>query len=165
MTLTPSTNGLDMAHLMSRGLVACLRGGRRRVLSAINTEVARLYGPYVRLGPLAYVTGHKPWGSRGTPPERGAWGKGWTRVGPGPLFVSGFSWSWNLAKAQSLPGGTWGLPEGPGMPSWELRTHSHRGLVEVRTYQCTPGSLIFPCHVVLLALPHVVGLGAAPHVT
>jgi hypothetical protein len=51
------------------------------------------------------------------------------------------------------------------MPSWELQTRSYRGLVEVRTYQCTPGSLIFPYHVVLLALPHVVGSGAAPRVT
>jgi hypothetical protein len=57
---------------MSRGLVSCLRGGRRRVLSAINAEAARLYGPYVGLGPMAYVTGHKPFGSRGTPPEREA---------------------------------------------------------------------------------------------
>jgi hypothetical protein len=72
MTMTPSASGLDMAHLMSRGLVACLRGGRRRVLSAINAEAAQLYGPYVRLGPLAYVMGHKPCGSRGTPPEREA---------------------------------------------------------------------------------------------
>jgi hypothetical protein len=39
------------------------------------------------------------------------------------------------------------------MLSWELRTRSYRGPMEVRTYQCTPGSLIFPCHVVLLALP------------
>jgi hypothetical protein len=91
--------------------------------------------------------------------------KGWTRVGHGPLFVPGSSWSRNLAKARSLPGGTWDLLEGPGMPSWELRTRSYRGPVEVRTYQCTPGSLIFPCHMVLLALPHVVGLGAAPRVT
>jgi hypothetical protein len=72
VTLTLSANGLDRAHLMSRGLVACLRGGRRCVLSAVNAEAARLYGPYVRLGPLAYVTGHKPCGSHGTPPEREA---------------------------------------------------------------------------------------------
>jgi hypothetical protein len=57
---------------MLRGHVARQRGGRRRVLSAINARVARLYGPYVRLGPLAYVTGHKPRGSSGSPPERGA---------------------------------------------------------------------------------------------
>jgi hypothetical protein len=57
---------------MLRGLVTCLRGGRRRVLSAINAEVARLYGPYVGLGPMAYVMGHKPFGNCGTPPEREA---------------------------------------------------------------------------------------------
>ena len=79
--------------------------------------------------------------------------------------MPGSSWSQNLAKARSLLGGTWGLPEVPDMTSWELQTRLHRGPVEVRTYQCTPGSLIFPCHMVLLALPHVVGLGAAPRVT
>jgi hypothetical protein len=57
---------------MLRGHVARQRGGRRRVLSAINAEAARLYGPYVRLDPLAYVTGHKPRGSSGSPPEREA---------------------------------------------------------------------------------------------
>jgi hypothetical protein len=57
---------------MLRARVARQRGGRQRVLSAINAEVARLYGPYVRLDPLAYVTGHKPRGSSGSPPERGA---------------------------------------------------------------------------------------------
>jgi hypothetical protein len=72
MTLMSSANGLDRAHLMSRGLVACLCGGRRHVLSAINAEAARLHGPYVRLGPLAYVTCHKPFDNCGTPPEREA---------------------------------------------------------------------------------------------
>jgi hypothetical protein len=57
---------------MLRGHVACQRGGRRRVLSAINAVAARLDGPYVRLGPLAYVAGHKPRGSSGFPPEREA---------------------------------------------------------------------------------------------
>jgi hypothetical protein len=67
-TLTPSASGLHKAHLMSRGLVTCQRGGRRRVPSAINAEVERLHGPYVRLDPLAYVTGLKPNGSsRATP--------------------------------------------------------------------------------------------------
>jgi hypothetical protein len=57
---------------MMRGRVARQRGGRQRVLSAINAKIARLYGPYVRLGPLAYVTSHKPRGSSGSPPDRGA---------------------------------------------------------------------------------------------
>jgi hypothetical protein len=55
---------------MLRGHVARQRGGRQRILSAINAGAARLYGPYVRLGLLAYVTGHKPRGSSGSPPER-----------------------------------------------------------------------------------------------
>jgi hypothetical protein len=57
---------------MLRGHVARQHGGRRRVISSINAEAARLYGSYVRLGPLAYVTGHKPLGSSGSPPEREA---------------------------------------------------------------------------------------------
>jgi hypothetical protein len=57
---------------MLRGHVAHQRGDRRRVLSAINEEAVRLYGPYVRLGSLAYVMGHKPRGSSESPPEREA---------------------------------------------------------------------------------------------
>jgi hypothetical protein len=37
---------------MLGGRVARWRGGRRRVLSVINAEAARLGGPYARLGPL-----------------------------------------------------------------------------------------------------------------
>jgi hypothetical protein len=76
---------------MLRGRVARQRGGRRRILSAINAKTAQLYGPYVRPGPLAYVTGHKPRGRGGSPPERGAYSKVWTRVGTGPLPVPGSS--------------------------------------------------------------------------
>jgi hypothetical protein len=57
---------------MLRGHIICQHGGRRRVLSVLNAETARLYGPYVRLRPLAYVTGHKPRGSSGSPPKQGA---------------------------------------------------------------------------------------------
>jgi hypothetical protein len=57
---------------MLRGCVARQRGGRRRVLSTINAKIAQPHGPYVRLGPLAYVTGHKPCARGGFPPERGA---------------------------------------------------------------------------------------------
>jgi hypothetical protein len=60
---------------MLRGHVACQRGGRRRVLSAINAEAARRYGPCVRPSSLAYVTGHKLRGSSGFLPERGAQGR------------------------------------------------------------------------------------------
>jgi hypothetical protein len=57
---------------MLRGHVVRQHGGKRRVLSTINAEAAWLWGPYVRLGPLAYVTGHKPRDSSGSPPEQGA---------------------------------------------------------------------------------------------
>jgi hypothetical protein len=57
---------------MLRGHVARQRGGRQCILSAKNAEAARLYGPYVMLGPLAYVTGHKPRGSSGSPPKQEA---------------------------------------------------------------------------------------------
>jgi hypothetical protein len=87
---------------MSRGLVTCQRGGRRRVLSVINAEVERLLGPYVRLGPLAYVTGLKSSGSSGAPPGQEVPLERWTRVGTGPLFVSGSSRSRSPARAQSL---------------------------------------------------------------
>jgi hypothetical protein len=60
---------------MMRGRVARQRGSRRRVLSAINAKTVQPYGPYVRLGPLAYVTSHKPRGRDGSPPKRGASGK------------------------------------------------------------------------------------------
>ena len=50
---------------MLRGHVAHQRGGRRHILSAINAEAARLWGPYIRLGPLAAVMGHKPRAGQG----------------------------------------------------------------------------------------------------
>jgi hypothetical protein len=56
---------------MLRGHVARQHGGRRRVLSAMNAEAARCYGPYVRHSPSAYVMGHKPRGTSGSLPERG----------------------------------------------------------------------------------------------
>jgi hypothetical protein len=116
---------------MLRGRVTRQRGGRRRVLSAINAKTAQLYGPYVRLGPLAYVTGHKPRGRGGSPHERGAYNKVWTRVGTGPLPVLGSSPSRNFAEARTSlgGGGGWEPPEGPDMSPRELRTRTHRGPV------------------------------------
>jgi hypothetical protein len=69
-TLTSSASGLDKAHYLLRGHVSHQRGGRWHVLSAINAEATRLYGPCARLDPLAYVAGHKPRGSSGSPPGR-----------------------------------------------------------------------------------------------
>jgi hypothetical protein len=57
---------------MLRGHVAYQCGGRRCVLSAIKAKTAKTHGSFVRLGPLAYVTGHKPRVRGGFPPEWGA---------------------------------------------------------------------------------------------
>jgi hypothetical protein len=56
MTLTPPASRWDGTHLMLRGHVARQRSGRRHVFSTINVGVAR---PLVRVGPVAYVMGHK----------------------------------------------------------------------------------------------------------
>jgi hypothetical protein len=142
---------------MLRGRVARQRGGRRRVLSAINAKTAQLYGPYVRLGPLAYVTGHKPRGRGGSPHERGAYNKVWTRVGTGPLPVLGSSPSRNFAEARTSLGGG-GPGTHPGDPTCLLGSS---GLVltgvrcfsvEVQTRQCFLGCIILPRHVVPLGL-------------
>jgi hypothetical protein len=104
----PPANGLDKAHLMSRGLVACQCSGRRHVPSAINAEVERLHGPYVRLGPLAHVTGLRPSGSSGAPSEQEVPLERWTRVGTGPLFIMG------SPRSRSPLPGPGPYPEGPG---------------------------------------------------
>jgi hypothetical protein len=70
---------------MPRGHIVRWLGGRRRVLSAINTETARLQWPDVRLRLLAYVMCHKPRGSSGSLPERGARCELRTRASTGPL--------------------------------------------------------------------------------
>jgi hypothetical protein len=68
--------------------------------------------PYVRLRPLAYVTGNKPHGSIGSLPERGAQAH---RITPGHMSVP------NLCLGQDVPC--------PGTSLWVVRTP----LREVRT--------------------------------
>jgi hypothetical protein len=121
----------------------------------------------------AYVTGHKPRGSSGSPPERGAQGKAWTRVCTGPLLMSGFPLSRDLAVVRTFLGGTWGPYEGPDMPSWESGSIiedpgcAYRGPVFLRG---GPEPMVHP-RVYHLSLPrgaprpaHVVGSGAILHV-
>jgi hypothetical protein len=45
--------------------------------------------------------------------------------------MPGSSPSRDLAKARTLLGGTWGPPERPSMPSWELQTCTYRGPVSL----------------------------------
>jgi hypothetical protein len=84
---------------MLGGRVTCWRGGRRRVLSAINKEATGLDGLYARLGPLVYVSGHKPHGSSGQSQD-----KVWTRASTGPLPTSGSPSSQDLANAGVFQG-------------------------------------------------------------
>jgi hypothetical protein len=76
---------------------------------------------------------------------------------PGP------SPSRDLAKALTLLGGSWGPPEGPDMPSWELQTCTRRGPVSLYG---GPDPMMHP-GMYYLSLPrgafrpaHVVGSGA-----
>jgi hypothetical protein len=69
------------------------------VLSTINAEVARLGGLYARLGPLVYVSGHKPRGSSGWSEDKVE-----TRASTGPLPTLGSSSSRDLANAGAFQG-------------------------------------------------------------
>jgi hypothetical protein len=71
---------------MPRGHIPRWLSGRRRVLSAINAAAARLQWSDVRLLSLAYIMGHQPCGSSGSPPwGGGALCKPRTRASTGPL--------------------------------------------------------------------------------
>jgi hypothetical protein len=74
--------------------------------------------------PLAYVTGNKPRGSSGSPPERGAQAH---RIRPDTgqyrtLAYARVSPVWDLVVAWTLPGGIWTPSKGPGTLTWESRT-------------------------------------------
>jgi hypothetical protein len=82
--------------------------------------------------------------------------------------MSGSSSSRDLAKAWALLGGTWGPPDGPSMPSWELQTCTYRGPVAL----CGGPDLIIHPGMYYLSLPrgalrptHVVGSDAVLRVS
>jgi hypothetical protein len=144
---------------MLRGCVVRRRGGRRRVLSAINAKTAQLYGPYVRLGPLGYVTSHAAAAGFRLSGERTA--------RPGHVSAP------DLCLCQGpLHPGTLLRPGphsgGPGMSPRELRTCTHRGPVSLyggpdptalpgMYYPSSPRGALRPAH--------VVGSGATPRMT
>jgi hypothetical protein len=81
--------------------------------------------PYVRLRPLAYVTGNRPRGSIGSPPEREAQAqnKAWTRVSTGPLLRPDIPCpGTSLWVAWTLYGGIRTPSKGPVMLTWEPRS-------------------------------------------
>jgi hypothetical protein len=56
---------------MLRGHIACQRDRQAARLLRNKCRGSAAQRPYVRLRPLAYVTGDSPRGSIGSPPERG----------------------------------------------------------------------------------------------
>jgi hypothetical protein len=57
---------------MLRGHIACQQGGQAARSLRNKCRDHAVQRPYVRLRPQAYVTGNKPCGSIGSPPEQGA---------------------------------------------------------------------------------------------
>jgi hypothetical protein len=137
---------------MLRGRVARQHGGRRCVLSAINAKAAQSYGPYVRLGPLAYVTGQKPCGRGGFRLS------GERRARPGHVSAPDPCLCWGPLHPRTLPrpGPHSG---GPSMSPQELWARTHRGLVFLcggpdptvlpgTYYPSSPRGALRPAHVV-----------------
>jgi hypothetical protein len=141
---------------MSRGLVACQCSGRWRVPSAINAEVERLHGPYVRLSPLSHVTGLMPSGNSGARSEQESPSRGGHMSTPDPYSCRGLPGLRALSGPSPYPEGPGAYPRDPVCPLGSpgpVSTEVRRPSVEVRTYQCTLGSFTFPCHAVLPTPP------------
>jgi hypothetical protein len=144
---------------MSRGLIACQSSGRRRVPSAINAEVERLYGPYATLDPLAHVTGLRPCDSTaavGLRLSRKSPSRGGHVSAPDPYSCRGLPGLGALPGPGPYPEGPGTYPRDPICPLGSpgpISTEVRRPSAEVRTYRCTLGSFIFPCHAVLPTPP------------
>ena len=111
---------------MPRGHIACQQGGQAARPLRNKCRDRAVQRPYVRLRPLAYVTGNKPRGSIGSPPERGAQAH---RIKPGhvsvpdPCLGQGIPCpGTSLRVARTLLGGIRTPSKGPGMLTWESRT-------------------------------------------
>jgi hypothetical protein len=122
---------------MLRRHIACQQGGQaaRPLRNKCRDRAAQR--PYVRLHPLAYITGNKPRGSIRSPPERGAQAH---RIKPGHASVPdpciGQSIPCprtSLRVTRTLLGGIRTSPKGSGLPAWEPWTilgdpgHEYRG--------------------------------------
>jgi hypothetical protein len=111
---------------MLRGHIACQQGGQVARPLCNKCRDCAAQRPYVRLLPLAYVTGNNPRGSIGSPPERGAQAH---RIKPGhvsvpdPCLGQGIPCPGTLLwVARTLLGGIRTPSKGPNMLTWESRT-------------------------------------------
>jgi hypothetical protein len=140
---------------MLRGRVIHQRGGRRHVLSAINAKAAQLYGPYIRLSPLAYVISHAA--------ATGFRLSGERRARPGHVSaLDPCSCQGPLHPGTLLRPGP--HSRGPDMSPRELRTRTHRGPVFLcgRLVPRVPPGMYYPSSPRGALRPaHVVGSSAA----
>jgi hypothetical protein len=111
---------------MMRRHIACQQGGQaaRPLRNKCRDRAAQR--PYVRLHTLAYITGNKPHGSIGSPPERGAKAHS---IKPGhvsvldPCLGQGIPrLGTSLWVARTPLRGVWTSPNGSGLLAWELWT-------------------------------------------
>jgi hypothetical protein len=147
---------------MLRGCVACQRGGRWCVLSAINAKTAQPHGPYIRL--LArwltlWATSHAAAAGFSLSGERRA-RPGYVSA-PDPCLCRGPLRPGILPRLGPHSGG-------PGISPWELQAHTYRGPVFLCGGQdptMLPGTHHPSSPHGALRPAHVVGLGAALRVT
>jgi hypothetical protein len=108
---------------MLRRLIACQQGGQAACPFRNKCRDRAAQRSYVRLRPLAYVTGNKPRGSIGSPPERGAQAH---RIKPGhvsvpdPCLGQGIPCPGTLLWVARIPlRGVQTSPKGSGLLAWE----------------------------------------------
>jgi hypothetical protein len=130
---------------MSRRHIACQAA--RLIRNKCRGRVAQK--PYVRLRPLAYVTGSRPRGSIGSPPERGAEAYAvWSGhvSAPDPLLTLIKAWVFFVPVSRDLAvsgpdpaqgGGSGTRSRGPGTPVEVLDLTRRSG-------PCVQGSDTFP---------------------
>jgi hypothetical protein len=88
---------------MLRGHIACQRDRQAAHPLRNKCRSSAAQRPYVRLRPLAYITGDSPRGSIGSPPERGVGAPSvWTRVSIGPRPALIMSWAFFASGSRDL---------------------------------------------------------------
>jgi hypothetical protein len=111
---------------MLRRHIACQQGGQAARTLRNKCRDPAVQRPYVRLRPLAYVTGNKPCDSIGSPPERGAQAhkiKPRHMSIPDPCLGQGIPYpGTSLWVARTLLGGIRTPSKGPDTLTWESRT-------------------------------------------
>jgi hypothetical protein len=155
---------------MLRRYIACQWNGQAARLIRIKCRGHAAQRPYVRLRPLAYVTGSRPRGSIGSPPERGAgaytaWSGHVSALDPRLALIK--AWVFLVSESrdpavsgsdptQRGPGpvpGVWFVPTevlDPALRSGPCMQGSGTFLWGSRPTVDTLEDIVFSCHVVAL---------------